>query len=409
LLTSARPAARIPLRRSFGAPRWPSFRRALAVAAVLLLAASASTVVSTLAYLRLPAPTGSLAVGRMDVLLSDPARQDPRSGAGAARQVRLITWYPAETSTAEAAPYVPGLEAIREGLVASGEVGALEASGLEVVRANARAGAPVAAMAPRYPVVLLSPGNATNVAFYGSLAEELASHGYVVVGIDHPYQVAAVDLGHGAVAVYAGDEAGAPGAGVAAKIDERVADIAFVLDRLAADGAGMSGLTGRLDLTRVAVAGHSNGGIAAAEACALDDRVVACLNIDGQAAGGPFSAHPTPQAPTKPFLYLTKEREVHPALAALFERGGDGTFRVVVPAAAHGDFGDTSRFVPRLAPLDGTPDAVLTIERGFALAFLDHVLRGAPVSRFGSVTAPSDVEVSVYPLGDPEAPRQTIP
>lgn len=377
---------------------------------VLAAVTAASTAASTLTYLRLPAPTGAFAVGRAVTLLADPARSEPRTTADDRRKVRLIAWYPAIAGSGQATQYVPGLDTIRSGLESSGELGNIEVAGLGLVQAHSRDAATVAHSDGSYAVVILSPGNATNVAFYSSLAEDLASHGFVVIGVDHPYQVAAVDLGEGNVAVYPGDPAGAPvGVEVAAKIDERVADIRFVLDRLAVDAAGLSALRGRLDLGRVAIAGHSNGGIAAAQACATDVRLVACMNIDGQSAGGPFSSRPDPTAPTKPFLYLTKEEQLHPALAALFEKGGPDTYRVVVPAATHDKFADGPRFLPRLAPVDGDADAVLTIERGFARAFFDRVLHGAPQTVFRAVTAPTDVFVEVYPLGDRSRPRVPLP
>lgn len=377
--------------------------------ALVLLAAgliATSTSASTFAYLRLPGVTGSDSVGRVLTLLTDNARSDPQSPAGDYRRVPLTVWYPADRDASPIAPYVPELSTISAGLEASGELSGIQVAGLGLVTANAHAGAAVATSDATYPVVLLSPGNATNVAFYGALAEELASHGYVVVGIDHPYQSAAVDIG-GVVAVYAGD--GPPGASVAGKIEERVADIRFVLDRLVADAAGLSPLQGRLDLQHVAAVGHSNGGIAAAEACMVDSRLSACVNIDGQAAGGPFSAVAPPTVPRTPFLFLTKETVLHPALEAVFETAPRDAYRVVVPAATHGDFTDGARLEPRVLPVDGTADAVLTIERGFALAFLDHALRGAPESRFRSVAAATDVSVMVYPLGDPNAARGPLP
>jgi alpha-beta hydrolase superfamily lysophospholipase len=361
---------------------------------------------STFAYLRLPGVTGSEYVGRVETLLTDNTRSDPQSATGDHRRVPLTVWYPAAGDASPLAPYVPGLSKISAGLEASGELSAIQVAGLGVVTANAHAGAPVASLDATYPVVLLSPGNATNVIFYSALAEDLASHGYVVIGVDHPYQSAAVDIGSG-VAVYAGD--GPPGAGVVGKIEERVADLRFVLDRLAHDAAGLSRLQGRLDLEHVAVVGHSNGGIAAAEACRVDPRLSACVNIDGQAAGGPFSAAGPPIAPRTPFLFLTKETTLHPALEAVFEAAPRNAYRVVVPAAAHGDFADGARFEPRPLPVDGTADAVLTIERGFTLAFLDHELRGAPESRFRSVAAATDVSVMVYPLGDPNRVRGPLP
>ena len=153
----------------------------------------------------------------------------------------------------------------------------------EFVADPARSSATIDARLTGYPVVLLSPGNATNVEFYSALAEDLASHGFVVIGLDHPYQVAAVAL-DADVAVYPGDPPLAQAAQVTeARIDQRVADLAFVLDRLDAGAIGLGALAGHLDLSRIGVMGHSNGGVAAAQAC-LDSRIDACLNIDGQLA-----------------------------------------------------------------------------------------------------------------------------
>ena len=137
-----------------------------------------------------------------------------------------------------------------------------------------------------------------------------------MIGIDHPYQVAAVDVG-GGVAVYPGDPPLDRGGRdvIPAKIDER--------DRGHRGSCSTASRPTRpawrrspvdLDLSRIGVIGHSNGGIAAAGACA-DARVDACANIDGQLAGGPFSARQDPSAPSKPFMFLTKEIELHPRLA----------------------------------------------------------------------------------------------
>lgn len=354
----------------------------------------ASSLASTLSYLRTPHPTGTYAVGKDATLLQDASRAE---AAGDHRHVRVVAWYPAVAGTGTPAEYIDGLDRIGDALVASGSIDAVARTGLTWVTTAARQDAAVAATDEPYPVVILSPGNATNVEFYAGLAEELASQGYVVIGLDHPYQSAAVAIGD-TVATYSGDPPMAQAESVTrARIDERVADIGFVLDRLDADAAGFANFDGRLDLERVAVIGHSNGGLAAVQIC-NDPRVSACANIDGQNMAGPFGTGADPVAPTKPFLFLTKEAELHPALANAFEVGGSGGYRVVVPAAAHDSFTDGPRFQPRVLPVEGAADSVMTVTRGFVLAFLEHTLRGAPQEVWGDVRAPTDVLVEVYPL-----------
>ena len=382
----------------------PPRRRVLTSLALIAGAGLVSSLLSTVAYLRLPAPTGEFGVGREAAVWNDLSRDEAHTAApGDKRQVRVVAWYPTDVSGGTGGSYLRDIKTIANGLVASGELGPVAVAALRAAGSNAVDGAPRSASAEQWPVVILSPGNATNVEFYGTIAEELASHGYAVIGIDHPYQVTAVALAGGSVAVYEGDDPApgqlsGPDGRTAEKIAERVADIGFVLDRLENEAGGLASFDGRaLDLEHVAVVGHSNGGVAAAELCASDPRVDACLNIDGMLAGGPFSAA-TPVAPTKPFMFLTKETELHPALGALFEAGGDQTYRVVVPAATHGAFADGPRFVPRVLPLDGDADRTLRVTRGFAVAFLDHVLRGAPEAVLGSVDAPTDVLLEVYPL-----------
>ena len=341
----------------------------------------------------LPAPTGAFDVGRQRVVWTDEARAERNTAApGDRREVVAEIWYPAARGTGARAPYVSDLDRLQDAFVASGEVPPPAAVGLRFVQPHARSGATLPSGDARFPVVVLSPGNATNVSFYASLAEELASHGYVVVGLDHPFHVAAVALSDGTIAAYR--EGPAPD-----RVAERVADVRFVLDRLAGLDEAPGPFRARLDLGRVGIAGHSLGGITAAETCKVDGRLRACMNVDGQLAGGPLGVTIDARAPQQPFLYLTKETLIHPELERRFETAAGDTFRVVVPAARHDHFSDTAMFAPTAQPFDRTASAVAAVSRGFALAFFDHTLRGQPRSVLGRVDAPTDVYVNVYPLG----------
>jgi dienelactone hydrolase len=367
----------------------------VAVAIVAMVAVLASTLLWTIAALGVPAATGPAAVGRTSAVLVDADRDEPATPEPDARRVRVTTWFPAIAGTGTPAPYVDGLDRIRAGLIESGSLGPLEALGVGFVRDDARHGAtPDGA---RHPVLLLSPGNATNVSFYAGLAEELASHGYVVIGIDHPYQVAAVDLGD-RVAVYAGDAPiGEAMTVIPTRIDERVADATMVLYALAADPAALGLTAEQLDLGRIGMLGHSNGGVTAALVCRDDVRVAACLNMDGQLGGGPLAARPEVRPPTKPFLYLTKEPELADPIQAAFE-AGTGAVRVVVSGASHDQFGDGARFIPRPLPGSSTADAVQVVAREVALAFFDDVFRPAGDRPYDGLAAPLDLRIEVYPI-----------
>ena len=112
---------------------------------------------------RLPKPTGPAAVGTDRVQLVDRAR--------AGRRLMLTRWYPAAAGAARRplAPYAsPRLAA---------------ALGLPAVRAHARDRA--RPRRGRLPVVLFSPGLGTPRVIYQALAEDLASHGYLVIAVDH--------------------------------------------------------------------------------------------------------------------------------------------------------------------------------------------------------------------------------
>lgn len=399
-MTNAAPFVAVPSATGFKVLSMPTVAKFWKPIAGVGLLLGLLLVMSTWIHLEIPPLTGGHSVGRQEFVWSDPSRPETRTeDVGDHRQVGLVVWYPAEPGTGSQASYVPDLDEIRAGLIESGEFNSIEAAGLRWVRTHSFEGAAVASSSARYPLLVLSPGNATNVEFYGSLAEDLASNGYVVVGINHPYQVTAMSLANGTVAVY--DEAAdaVPGS-VVNKVAERVADIEFVLDRLGQEITTGSFLDGRVDLSRIGVLGHSNGGLTAAEACRAIAAVAACMNIDGQAASGPFGTAGEPAPVGRPFMYLTKEAEIHPALAATFEQSGTGTFRVVVPAATHDQFTDGPLLQPGLWPLDRTADRVQTVTRGFARAFFDEFLAGnARSQELAIVEAPTDVYLYGYPLG----------
>jgi predicted dienelactone hydrolase len=70
---------------------------------------------------------------------------------------------------------------------------------LSLVRTHSFLDAELSSRKRSYPVVLLRAGLAAQTVAYTSIAEDLASHGYVVVGFDAPYRTMVVVLPDGAM------------------------------------------------------------------------------------------------------------------------------------------------------------------------------------------------------------------
>ena len=353
-----------------GVPRW-----AMAVAGVLCLGSVAAS--SVLPMFTLPKPTGAEAVGTRTFDLTD---------GGRGRELVVQVWYPAVAGGVRAR-YVRGLEV---GLAKSYQA---------QIRTNSWQDAAVKGQA--LPVVLLSHSWGGRRTGYTFLAEELASHGFIVLAMDHPGNSARVLLADGRVVVSKG--AGLLGdvdAHTAAEVETEwaqelavwTADDEYVLRQVAAMNAGTGWLGGKLDLTRVGAVGHSFGGAASLRLLGLAPAAgvpaVRCgVNLDGWTFGGladrtdqPMmvvyegeSRVRVPKPGTEGLLDAEDNRVVDGSLA----RGGG--YRVFVDGTAHLDFSDQALVSPlrRLTytgPIGGVRARELT--RGLVLGFLEQALMG---------------------------------
>ncbi len=245
------------------------------------------------------APTGPFALGTRVLHLVDQARAETAPGHTSERRELMVQlWYPAQSASTPPAPYM--LEFARvaahkkelkdRGLALLGQ----GIDRLERVTTHAQLDAPMLPGPARWPVVLFSPGNSLPRSIYTMLVQDLASHGFVVAAIDHPYSSAIVLLPGGRVAMDAGPEA--PVVPFETRVRVRTADIRFVLDELRR-------LDVPIDATRAGVFGHSIGGVAAVQASADDARFVAAANLDG---GTGEMADTLTRGPKSPVMLITK-------------------------------------------------------------------------------------------------------
>jgi dienelactone hydrolase len=341
-----------------------SLAPALLIALALLVPAGAAD-----AALTLPAPTGPERVGTAIVRLVDTSRSEPFA-AGKRREVVVQLWYPTRARGGSPAPYLTVAEArvLARGLGVS-------ASALAHTRTHAAFEAP--AKPGRRPLVLVSPGLGLGRAFASVIAVDLASAGYLVAALDHPYDGAAVELRDGTVA----RSRVQPPGGIPRAVAVRVADMRFVLDRIAVLAARFGA---GVDLRHVAVVGHSLGGTAAARLMAADARVDAGVDLDGSLLA------PVRGALARPFLVFSAEGGTlaDPTIVR-FRRALRGPHPwLLLHDAGHLAFSDIVALAPQLDPAArgqfdlGRIDArrAVVVQRGVLRAFLDRYLRGRAVA-----------------------------
>lgn len=250
------------------------------------------------ARLLLPAPTGPHRIGAVELYLVDRSRRDPWSPEIPVRELMITVFYPARTvrEFPPAAQMSPGA-AVLFGQIAPLGHPQLPGSGVDwaATKTHAHAGAP--ALPGRRPSVIYSPGGGDPRTLGTYTAEELASHGYVVVTVDHPGDACDVEFptttayrDQYRITVFRGDPR-ADAATYRTMIETRIADCKFVADALEALAAGHNpdalGRTlprdlGRaIDPDRLAIYGHSAGGTTAAETLHEDRRFAAAANLEG--------------------------------------------------------------------------------------------------------------------------------
>jgi Predicted dienelactone hydrolase len=237
------------------------------------------------ASLTLPRPTGASAIGTKTVQLTDPTRPAPMAGPpGRVREIMVQLWYPSPASRrVSEVPYLSSatlLAAMKREMYLDLAFDTLEK--WSRIRTHASSNVPLVRSPKRMPLVIFSPGMGMSRASYTSFYEDLASHGYVVAAIDHPYCGLTV-LQDGRVLSNSSDKRG-PRAG-AERVEAMAQDARFVLSRLVEGRGALSSFAGRIDPVRAAIAGHSLGGAAALEACRNTGSFRVCMDFDGDSWG----------------------------------------------------------------------------------------------------------------------------
>ena len=370
--------------------------------------------------LTLPTPTGPFAVGRATYVWADDAPDTLAPVPGTKRELLVWIWYPsAATPSVAIDDYLPAPLRAAVERTSGALISKFLTRDLSKVHAHSLRNPSVSAQQRSYPVVIMRAGASAEVWNYSTLAEDLASHGYVVVGFDAPYRTGVVVFPDGRALTRTPENN--PELCLERIGQERdrcanrlltawTADIAFVLDRLerlnTSDASGR--FTGRLDMTRVGVFGHSFGGAAAALFCHEDSRCKAGIDIDGAPHGSVIRA-----GIDRPFMFLLSDHshesdpesgQILANIESIYDRlPADGRLRIEIRGANHFLFSDDgallkSHIVLRtlrmfgVLRIDGRRQLAITVY--CVHSFFDAYLKGPAVSRL-QISSPLYPEIQI--------------
>jgi pimeloyl-ACP methyl ester carboxylesterase len=374
-------------------------------------ARSVSSADSLNAAAGLPNPTGPFSVGKVTLHVIDSARTGANPVGRGPRELMLDIWYPAAPGAGATVPYVDvaAFDAGFNGFLQN-ELGAgYDALKGKTLQTHAHENAPFASDLKRAPLLFFSHGGGMVSQFYTVQLEELASHGYVVAAINHPYDAGLTVFPDGRRIIV--DTAGWNAAKTEAdrteksrrRIEVAAADIRFALNALGRLDRTSKGqpFAGRVDFSRVGAFGHSMGGEAAARACQLDPRFRACSNQDGAIGWAPFELDASGWGMDQAFLLIERLPKGFPSdaeLAAMhmtrkqaedtmrrlrarqdtiLMRVGKGSYQVwlVADSTRHASFSDELLLQAKNEADRDLRSRALKIVNEYTLAFFDRFLR----------------------------------
>ncbi|KAF7890800.1 uncharacterized protein EAF01_010609 [Botrytis porri] len=150
-----------------------------------------------------------------------------------------------------------------------------------------------------FPILLFSPGYGNTRLIYSVIAENIASLGYLVITIDHPFDVEFIEYSNGTIATWVGEDFDNYTAPIP-YVNARVKDMQFVLNSFSdplftaqipgiqnssSHSYGYGKSQSIFQTKTVGTFGHSLGGAAAFQAMHDDSRFSYGVNLDGAIEG----------------------------------------------------------------------------------------------------------------------------
>ena len=350
---------------------------------------------------KLPEPSGPFEIGTLSMYFVDEDRTEiygPEPGGP--RELMVQVWYPADPGpNAEPGSWSEDIDQIGPANAERLGFPPFVLDHLVLAKTHSYPDAPLSPAEERYPVILSSHGWTGFRTVNVDQSEALASHGYIVVSIDHTYGSIMTVLPDGRAigvddaALPEEDDVGPQAYQAAAQklVEVYAADLAFVLDSLETLHEEDDRFAGRLDLERVGLFGHSTGGGAVVTTCHSDERCVAAAGLDAWVE--PVARNIISDGLTQPFLSVRSEEwtsyDNDPLLIDLSVHGDGGQYLASIAGTQHWDFVAIPLLTP-LAPQLGlkgpiNSGRVMKINADLLVSFFDAYLKGGEAFDVGAL------------------------
>ena len=307
------------------------FRKTLSGVALFFFLLVGSILCHVLPVFELPNPTGEYAVGSQYIHLKTHQDEIITSQDGDKRELMIKVWYPAILNNEKREPYLNAGD--RYGFAVKYELPGSTFDYLDYVKTHPYI--KPAIVEGVFPTLIFSHGSYSKASGYYALIEEIVSQGYIVLNINHTYESVGTlfpdraikyynkdyDLEHNnqdmATMVWEATEAYKNAKNwneehlviehaiknyVAADITNRWAkDFELVIGELEDWNIGTF-LENHMDLSKIGVFGHSQGGAAAAQTLLDNKSIKAGKSIDGMQWGKMIDT-----MMTKPFALIASD------------------------------------------------------------------------------------------------------
>jgi hypothetical protein len=374
------------------APR--GWKAAASILTLVLLAVS-TALPALLPVPHIADPSGSFQVGTQSYILTDAGRRELYSGRDEPRKFMVQAWYPASPRPGDVhAPWMENANIFAPAIADFIDMPHHFLDHLALSVSPAFLNAPLAEASEAFPVILFSHGWEEFAAQNSAQMVELASHGYVIVAMQHTYGALVTVFPDGEIEYNNPDALPElmpePGYTDAARllVNQWSGDLSFALDFMTEQNADASSpFHGTLDLTRVGVYGHSTGGGATIQFCGTDTRCVAGLTQD--AFMTPVSQEVLDRGVTQPFFFLFSQMwaddlgsKNNRLFHEFYSHLATPAPVVTILGSRHHDFSDLpllSPLAPQLGlkgPINGK--LVVTIINDYLLAYFNQELKGIP-------------------------------